>query len=169
MNRQMNPQINPLNRRRRSQRGNALLEFALAFGIIVPVFLGTFQFGYSFYVYNLLQTQVRDGARYAALRTFRAGDAPSIAAFGTAVRNMVRYSTPDGTETLIVPGLTDSNVVVSIVDRNGVAADASHVPATVSISINNFAIDAGVKTMTLSHHPNLQFTYAGRYAPAETE
>lgn len=43
-----------MSRRKRSQRGNAMLEFALAFSIIVPVFLSTFQFGYTFYVYNLL-------------------------------------------------------------------------------------------------------------------
>jgi Flp pilus assembly protein TadG len=165
----MTREINPMSPRKRSQRGNAMLEFALAFSIIVPVFLGTFQFGYTFYVYNLLQTQVRDGARYAALRTFRAGDAHSIAAFSTAVRNMVRYSTPDGTESLIVPGLADSNVIVSVVDRNGVAADASHVPATVKISINNFSLYSVVNTTTFNQHPNLQFTYAGRYAPAETE
>jgi Flp pilus assembly protein TadG len=158
-----------MSRRTRSQRGNAVIEFALAFSIIVPVFLSTFQFGYTFYVYNLLQTQVRDGARYAALRTFRAGDAHSIAAFSTAVRNMVRYSTPDGTETAIVPGLTDSNVVVSILDRNGLAADASHVPATVKVYVNGFNIYSVVKTMTFNQHPYLQFSYAGRYAPAETE
>jgi len=156
-------------RRRESQRGNAMVEFALAFGIIIPVFLGTFQFGYTFYVYNLLQTQVRDGARYGALRTFRAGDAHSIAAYSAAVRNMVRYSTTDGTETLIVPGLSDSNVTVSLVDKNGNTADASHVPATVKVSINGFSVDAVVKTMTLNQKPFLQFTYAGRYAPAETE
>jgi len=165
----MSREVDPMSRRKRSQRGNAMVEFALAFSIIVPVFLATFQFGYTFYVYNLLQTQVRDGARYAALRTFRAGDAHSVAAFSTAVRNMVRYSTPDGTESLIVPGLADSNVIVSIVDRNGVAADASHVPATVKVSINGFSIDSVVKTTTFNQHPYLQFTYAGRYAPAETE
>lgn len=158
-----------MNRRTRSQRGNAMVEFALAFGIIVPVFLGTFQFGYTFYVYNLLQTQVRDGARYGALRTFRAGNTSSIAAYKTAVRNMVRYSTTDGSETLIVPGLTDSNVTVNIVDKNGINADASHVPATVQVSINGFSLYSVVKTTTFNQKPTLQFTYAGRYAPAEVE
>ena len=38
--------------------GNAMIEFALASAILIPLFIGTFQFGYTFYVYNLLATQV---------------------------------------------------------------------------------------------------------------
>jgi hypothetical protein len=42
--------------------GNAMIEFAFAAGVLLPLFLGTFQFDYTFYVYNLLNTQVRAGA-----------------------------------------------------------------------------------------------------------
>ena len=34
------------------KRGNAMIEFALSFAILVPVFLGTYEFGYAFYIYN---------------------------------------------------------------------------------------------------------------------
>jgi Flp pilus assembly protein TadG len=154
---------------KKSQRGNALIEFAVAYAVIVPVFLGTFQFGYTFYVYNLLQTQVRDGARYAALRAFKAGSDASVAKYKSDVQNMVRTSTPDGTGDLIVPGLANSNVVVTISDASGNDADASHAPATVTVSISNFSVNAVVKTFTFNTKPTLRFTYAGRYAPAETE
>ena len=146
-----------------------MVEFAVAFTLIFPVFAGTFQFGYTFYVYNLLQTQVRDGARYAALRQFRSMDASSVSKYKAAVRNMVRTSTPDGSGTLIVPGLKDSNVIVTITDANGVDADAEHAPAQVSVSISNFEVNAVVKKFTLNQKPYLEFQYAGRYAPAESE
>src|SRR5712672_877880 len=88
-----------------ARRGNAMVEFALASTILIPLFIGTFQFGYTFYVYNLLSTQIGAGARYTSTRTFRCSDAASIAKFKTAVGNMVRFGNPDGTGTLIEPDL----------------------------------------------------------------
>ena len=154
---------------RKSQRGNAMVEFALSFSLITTLFFGTFRFGYTFYVYNLMQSQVRDGCRYAALRSFRAADAASIEAYKQKVRNMVRFSTPDGSGTAIVPGLTDANVVVTIVDQFGNNADDTHVPANVSVTIHNFSVNAVISTFNFDQKPYLQFNYVGRYAPAETE
>ena len=153
----------------RSRRGNAFVEFALASAVTLPLFAAAFQFGYTFYVYNLLLTQVRSGARYASLRQFKAANASSISTYKTAVRNMVRYSTPDGSGTLIVPQLQDSNVVVNIVDQNGNAADATHAPASVNVSANSFTVYAIFTTFTFNQKPYLDFPYVGRYAPSETE
>src|SRR6266566_608623 len=108
-----------LRNRLRSRRGNAFIEFALAATVVIPIFLGTFQFGYAFYVYNLMSSQVHAGARFASLRTYRCGSVPSIAAYKTAVKNVVRYGNPTGTGTVIEPGLQDSEVSISIKDVNG--------------------------------------------------
>ena len=99
-----------LRNRLRSRRGSAFIEFALAATVLIPIFLGTFQFGYGFYVYNLMSSQVRAGARYASLRTYRCGNASSMTAFTTAVKNVVRFGNPTGTGTVIEPGLQDSEV-----------------------------------------------------------
>ena len=48
------------------REGNALVEFALSAPLIFTVLVGTFQFGYAFYVYNQLQVSVRSGVRYAS-------------------------------------------------------------------------------------------------------
>jgi len=98
----------------RSRKGNALIEFALAATVLIPIFIGTFQFGYAFYVYNLMASQVRAGARYASLRTYRCGSSSSMTAFQTAVRNVVRFGNPSGTGTVIEPGLLDGEVSVGI-------------------------------------------------------
>lgn len=153
----------------RSQRGNAFVEFALASAVILPLFVGAFQYGYTFYVYNLLVTQVRAGARYASLRQFKTADASSIDKYMQAVRNMVRYSTPDGVGTLVVPQLEDSDVIVKITDQNGVDADASHAPSTVSVWITGFDVYAVFTSFTFNQKPYLDFTYVGRYAPTESE
>src|SRR6266404_1115413 len=79
----------PSKQRSSRRSGNAMIEFAVSVGVLVPLFIGTFQFGYSFYVYNLLATQIRAGARYASLRTFRCSTAPSITKFKNHVKNVV--------------------------------------------------------------------------------
>ena len=158
-----------MRRQRRSQRGSAIVEFALGFSLIAPVFLATFEFGYAFYLSNLLKTQVRDGARYASMRQFRAQTTTSVNKYKAAVRNMVRFSTPDGSGALIIPGLLDSHVIVSITDSAGVEADSTHVPAGVSVTIRNFNLNAGVATLNFSDKVYLKFPYAGRYAPGESE
>ena len=60
----------------RSTRGNAMVEFALAATLLVPVFVAVFQFGYGMYTYNELVEAVRAGVRYASYaKISNAGDA----------------------------------------------------------------------------------------------
>src|SRR5436190_17633496 len=97
--------------RLRNRRGNAMVEFALASSLLIPIFLGTFQFGYTFYVYNLLSTQMRSGARFASMKAFQC--ASGDANYKQKVRNVVRYGNPAGTGTVIEPGLLDTQVTVT--------------------------------------------------------
>ncbi len=152
-----------------ARRGNAMVEFALASTILIPVFIGTFQFGYTFYVYNLLSTQIRAGARYGSVRAFRCADTTSIAKFKTAVANMVRFGNPDGTGTLIEPGMNASQLDVEIKDKNGVDADATHIPAYVTVSTTSYSVDAVFKTFIFTGNPFMRFQYVGRYASKESE
>jgi Flp pilus assembly protein TadG len=154
---------------RRGRRGNALVEFALAATVLVPIFLGTFQFGYAFYVYNLLSTQVRSGARFGSMRKFRCANAASITSYKTAVNNVVRYGNPSGTGTVIEPGLTADQVSVSIKTSGGVDADATHTPSYVEVSTANYSVDAIFTTFNFNGKPVVRFPYLGVYAPSETE
>jgi Flp pilus assembly protein TadG len=141
-----------------------MIEFALASFVIIPLFLGTFQFGYTFYVYNLLCTQMRAGARYASLTTFKGsgGDA-----FKTAVKNMVMYGNPDGTGTLIEPGLTASQIDVEVKSATGVDASATILPSYVTVTTVNYSVNAVITTFNFNGKPIVRFPYLGRYAPAE--
>src|ERR1700676_5223652 len=76
---------------RRNQSGHAMIELAVCASVMVSCLAGTFQFGYTFYVYNQLVTAVGNGGRYAAMRTYRAATAQDIEKSRTAVRNMVVY------------------------------------------------------------------------------
>ena len=143
--------------RRRGQRGNALIEFALAFGFLFPVLTGTFQFGYAFFVYNELQNAVRQGARYAAYKTYDSSSTTPSTAFANSVKNAVVYGNPAGGTVPIVPSLTTANVNLQVTFTEGV-------PEMMTVSIQNYTLDAFLRTFSISK-PAASFSYVGVYAP----
>ncbi len=144
--------------RGRSQRGNAVIEFALSFGLLFSVFAGVFQFGYFYYVYNSLESAVRGGARYASLRVYDSATATPSSAFTTAVRNMVVYGNPAGGGQPAAPGLTPAKVTITVtMYRN--------VPQKMTVAIADFPINAVVASITLNGKPKATFPYMGRFAP----
>jgi len=142
---------------RRRQGGNALIEFALAFGFLFPILTGTFQFGYAFFIYNELQNAVRNGARHAAFKTYDSGSATPSSAFLNSVRNTVVYGDPDGGTVPVVPSLTTSNVNLTVTLAGGV-------PDMMTVSIQNYSLNAFFKTFTINR-PSASFSYVGVYAP----
>jgi Flp pilus assembly protein TadG len=143
---------------RKRERGSALVEFALSFGLLFPVFAGVFQFGYAYYIYNTLENAVRGGGRYASVRAYDSATSTPSSAYLAAVRNMVIYGNPSGTGTAVAPGLAPEKVTVSIaMDRNA--------PVRVTVGITNYTIDAVVRTFTLVSKPRVTFAYMGRFAP----
>ena len=67
----------------RDERGAAAIEAAAALPFLVALGAGLFELGGAFYKYELMQTGIRDGARYLA----RVAD-PSASAAVTAAKNL---------------------------------------------------------------------------------
>lgn len=143
--------------RRHQQRGNALVETALSFTIIVPVLLGTFQFGLAFYYYNGLANAVRAGARYAGLRTYDSATATPSAAYVNAVRNMTVFGDPAGGTVPVVRGLTPEHIRIEVLTGGAV-------PRQIRVSIRDFPMNVVLKTFRVSK-PESVFPYLGNYAP----
>jgi Flp pilus assembly protein TadG len=143
---------------RRSRKGSALLEFALATSILVPLFTGTFQFGYTLYVYNNLQSAVRGGARYASMRSYDSATGTPSSAFSTAVKNMVVFGNPEGTGQPVSRGLTQSNVQIQP-NMNGAA------PESITVQITGYTVDAVFTSFTFNGKPSTTFPYTGTAAP----
>src|SRR5690242_4774020 len=150
---------------RREQQGHAILELALSAAVMVSCLAGTFQFGYSFYIYDELVTAVGNAGRYAATRTYRAATEDDLEKGRTAIRNMVVFGeakpAPDAAP--IVPGLKPENVVVSWVAADGGA------PAAVDVAIVHYTVNALFGTVELNKRPAVEFPFLGRYAPSESE
>jgi Flp pilus assembly protein TadG len=143
---------------RRSRQGSALLEFALAASILVPLFTGTFQFGYTLYVYNNLQSAVRGGARYASMRSYDSATSTPSHEFSAAVKNMVVFGNPEGTGQPVSRGLTPSNVQIQP-NMNGAA------PESITVQIVAYTIDAVFTSFTFNGKPGTTFPYTGTAAP----
>jgi Flp pilus assembly protein TadG len=135
-----------------------MVEFALSVGLLVPVLLGVFQFGYSFYTYNRLIVAVRGGARYGALRTYDSSTSTPSDTYLTAVKNAVVYGNPSGGMDPIVAGLTTGQVGVSVtMDKN--------LPNMITVYLTSFTVNTIVKNMTWAGKPAASFRFEGRYAP----
>jgi Flp pilus assembly protein TadG len=140
-----------------ARRGSAVVEFAIAFGLLLTIFAGVWQFGYAFYTYNQLESAVRNGARYGSLATYDGG-AWQGTTFQARVKNMVVYgkTSPAVSDTPIAPGLTTANVRITIV-FNGV------VPKQVQVDVVDYQINTFFVKFPLSGKPRCTFDYMGRF------
>jgi len=143
-----------------SRKGNAVVEFALAFVVLVPLFLGSYEFGYAFYTYNSLQSAVRGGARYASLRTYDSSTETPSAEFTLAVRNMVVYGDPEGNGDPVVEDLSPDDVSVEMTFWNGR-------PWEVTVSLPEFETNAVVDVVDFAEKPRLTVPYSGRWDPVD--
>lgn len=144
-------------RTRKRQRGNALVEAALAFAVLFPMFYGAFQFGLGFLYYNQLANTVRSAARYAALQTYTSSTSTPPAALVDAVKNIVVYGSPTAHTRPVVPGLQTSNATLAVTFLNGV-------PSAMDVSIANYQMDL-IFTKIALNKPKATFAYVGHYAP----
>jgi Flp pilus assembly protein TadG len=142
----------------RDRAGNIMVEFAIGAGVLSAAFIGTFQFGYTFLQYNNLENAVVRGARYAALVPYDSATTTPSNAFQTAVQNMVLYGTPDAGSTPLLPGLTTSNVNLTVTFANGV-------PSSMTVSISGYSIQSIFANTTLTKKPQVTYTYQGIWSP----
>lgn len=143
----------PKNRLR--ERGNGAIEFALGFSLLWACFSGVFQYGYSMYIYNSLQSAVTDGAAYASRATYCAGKTT----FEDAVKAMVVYGDPAANSGLTtVPGLTTDKVDVTVTP--------AAFPSTVTVRVINFTVNALFQSFTFSNKPAVTMMYLGTYQSA---
>ena len=139
---------------KKSERGNAMLEFAIGWALLWALFVGVYQFGYSFYVYNVVMTSVANAAELGSKMTY---DTSNASQFSTALKNMVVYGDTTAGTTPLVPGLSTSNVNVSINPEDSM-------PTDITITINNFTIDAFFTKFTFNGKPRATTIYMGHIA-----
>lgn len=138
--------------KRNKRRGSALIEFALALCVLVPLTVSTWQVGSAIHDYQRLHAAVQAAARYGARLPQTAIDREQNE---TAIRNMVVYGYPQGSETPLVAGLRPEMVRVEV--------DAKSV--TVLLAEHRF--DAALSGFTLRGKPSVTFPLLGADTPRE--
>jgi Flp pilus assembly protein TadG len=147
-------------KRANKRRGSVMIEFTLSFMFLVPLFLGLWEFGRTFYLYSELENAVRAGARYASQRQYDSANATPTAEFLTAVQNMTVYGTPTPNDTSapIIPGLTPDNVNLQVTFTSGS-------PSAVAVSIINYSIPTYVGNTQLHGKPLVWCPFLGTFGP----
>lgn len=116
---------------KRSQRGVALVEFALVLPLLILLSMITAEFGRALYQYNTLAKAARDGARYLSVRLA----SPETTSHA---KNIVVFGNTDGTGDPLLPGLTLANVPDPAWGTTGSYPAVS----TVTMSVTNFGFTA---------------------------
>ena len=149
----------------KKERGSAFVEFALSAILLTSIFTGTFQFGYTFYVYNSLVTAVSAATRYASLRALTNDNNQTVpTSFSDDVKNMAVYgtTTPSDSPTPIAPGLSTSNIAVSV-RFAGTSGTPTNRPVEVTVKVTGYQVNAIFRTFTFSDKPSTTIPYFGNY------
>jgi Flp pilus assembly protein TadG len=85
-----------------TQRGTAIVEFALVLPLLLLLSMITTEFGRAIYQYNTIVKSLRDATRYLSVQT------PNTKI--TEAKNLVVFGNIAGTGTALVPGLTVAKV-----------------------------------------------------------
>ena len=139
-------------RQDKKQKGSILVEFAVGATVIVTLFAGIFQFGWSLLIYNNLMTSVTNAAIIAAQRDYNLSD---TAGFQTDIKNMVVYGDLITGGVKVAPDISTSNVSVAVNTNGGY-------PQFVTVSVNGYQIKTLFANFTLSDKPRVTVPFAGR-------
>lgn len=145
----------------RKQCGSITVEFTLCSLVLIPVFLGTWAFGFTFFQYAQLENAVRGGARYASEQPYDSASTTPSSAFLTAVQKVTVYGDPaadTATATPVVAGLTTANVQLTVTFTAGA-------PSAMTVSIVNFQLQSYTNKVTLNGKPYVWFPYLGTWGP----
>ena len=138
-----------------------MVEFTFSMLLLIPLFIGAWTFGYTFFQYAQLEDAVRAGARYASELNYDSATATPSAAFLTAVQNMTVYGDPGAnpaTATPVVTGLTTGNVNLNVGFTNSA-------PSSMTVSITGFSVLTYFGRTSLTNKPYVWFPYVGYWSP----
>jgi Flp pilus assembly protein TadG len=141
-----------------SERGTAIVEFALTAAFFLMMIMAIISGGHLFFTHNAMVESTRRGARYAATQC-----KPNLAGCvnsGTSVdrvKNVVLYGTPTAGTAPLVNNLTPANIQVDYSSDFGVAQ------GTVSVKIVNYNYTFAVAARVINMPP-YQTTVVGESA-----
>jgi len=116
----------------KSEKGQTLLEFALVTLIFFILVFGMIEFGRALWTWNTIVQAIWAGARYAVVETPTSND--------TEIKKVVVYNDPNASSssTPVVPGLTETNVIVNYLNNDGSAASNKNVADVIAVEVTGY-------------------------------
>jgi Flp pilus assembly protein TadG len=103
-------------RRRRSNRGLAIVEFAITMPLVLLLLAATADLGRALYQYTALNKAVQDGARYLSEKGYLVANAVLVEQGDRdAAIEVTKYGTPNGPKTPVLPGFENDVVTADVV------------------------------------------------------
>jgi Flp pilus assembly protein TadG len=137
--------------RNKSQKGTAILEFAISWSVLIALLTGVYQFGYTFYIYNQLMASVSNAAELGSKMDY---DTQQASTYSDKLKNMVVYGDTTAQTNPIVRGLATSHVNVNVTLVNSI-------PQDLTITITGYSVDAVFTTFTFTGKPRATAAYLG--------
>ena len=160
---------------RRSEKGAAVAEFAVACLFFFSVLIGIIEFGRLLYTHNALTDAARRGARYASLHREDVACVQNVVIYGE--KNVDADCQPTGSP--LINGLNDPSVTIGVAyagadtdndPEDDVPIDTSYGSnlGTATVTINNFTFNLGIPLLNISiAMPNYQTTMSAESAGEE--
>jgi Flp pilus assembly protein TadG len=144
---------------KKSERGAALVEFAIAATVFFTVMFAIVEFGRVLWAHNALTDAARRGARYAVFQCNpNQASCPNSGTSVDRIKKVVVYGDPAGGTQPLLENLTESNVTV---DYSAFALDAG----TVTVGITNYKFNVVLPLVVTSvDMPNYRTTLTGENA-----
>ena len=104
---------------RREQQGSVLVEMALVAPLMLTISAGVLEFGNLIYSKSLMESGLRDAARFAARcnsQLYTESNISPVVNCATAARNIAVFGNPGGTGTARVRNLIADDVAIAIAD-----------------------------------------------------
>ena len=117
---------------KKTEKGQALLEFAAVTLVFFTLAFGIIEFGRALWTWNTIVQATRAGARYAAVALPTGND--------SEIKKVVVYNDPNATAgtTPVVPGLTEANVTVQYLNNDGSVAANKAVADLIQVSVTGY-------------------------------
>jgi Flp pilus assembly protein TadG len=120
------------NSTKKSEKGQALMEFAMVSLLLFTLIFGIVEFGRALWTWNTITHATRAGARYGAVAIPTSDDGEVI--------KVVVYNDPNANSSSkpVVPGLTEANVRVRYLKNNGSLAGNKTTADLIEITVINY-------------------------------
>ncbi|HZN09533.1 MAG TPA: TadE family protein [Pyrinomonadaceae bacterium] len=162
---------------KKSERGAAVAEFAVACLFFFTMLIGIIEFGRLLYTHNALTDAARRGARYASLHSENPACVRNIVIYGE--KHVNDKCQPTGPP--LVNGLNDPSVTIEVAyagadldndpeDETPLDTDFGTNLGTATVAIQNFTFNLGIPLLNINiTMPNYRTTMSAESAGQEPE